>query len=173
MSRIHYLAYGSNLHPQRLLERTPSARVIGVVQIPGLQLAFHKRSTDGSDKCDLLESSTGALSYGVLYALSRADKGILDDVEGLGRGYHETSLRLSCNNHTYQAYAYVATHTHIDAALRPYHWYKAFVLAGARHHNLPQTYVDGIESVQSIPDPDMSRDASNMALLARMLSFKG
>ncbi len=173
MSQIHYLAYGSNLHPQRLLERTPSAYVIGVVQIPGLKLAFHKLSTDGSGKCDLFESSPDSLSYGVLYALSPADKTILDEVEGLGRGYHETSLRLSCNNISYQPYAYLAAHTHVDAALRPYHWYKAFVLTGARHHNLPKSYIDEIESVDSMPDPDTSRDASNMALLARMLSFNG
>lgn len=173
MNEIHYLAYGSNLHPRRLLERTPSAHVIGVVQIPGLKLSFHKRSTDGSGKCDLHASSPDSLSYGVIYALSPTDKKILDEAEGLGRGYHETTRSLSCNNISYQCYPYVAAHTHVDATLRPYHWYKAFVLAGARHHNLPKAYIDEIESVDSMPDPDSSRDAGNRALLARMLIFNG
>ena len=51
LSIIHYLAYGSNLHPLRLTLRVPSARVIGVVEMPGYMLEFHKRSIDGSGKC--------------------------------------------------------------------------------------------------------------------------
>lgn len=51
MPTIHYLAYGSNLHPIRMTERVPSARVLGAIELPDHLLAFNKRSTDGSSKC--------------------------------------------------------------------------------------------------------------------------
>ena len=51
LARIISLAYGSNLHPFRLTHRVPSAKLLGVVSVPGKRLAFHKRSDDGSGKC--------------------------------------------------------------------------------------------------------------------------
>ena len=173
MSGIHYLAYGSNLHPLRLLARAPSSRVIGVVPLPGRCVSFHKRSNDGSGKCNLPESSYADVSYGVIYELSIADKKNLDIAEGLGRGYDEALLSVSLNDATYRPIVYIAASSHIDAALQPYHWYKAFVLAGARHHNLPDDYIRSIESQPSVPDPDAGRNAENLALLARMLKFHG
>lgn len=47
----HCLAYGSNLHPLRLRKRVSTANLIGIVEMQGYQLAFHKRSTDESGKC--------------------------------------------------------------------------------------------------------------------------
>ena len=54
---------------------------------------------------------------------------------------------------------YVATA--VDAALRPYHWYKAYVLAGAQQHALPEEYIQRIRNVESIPDPDLRRARAN------------
>lgn len=171
MSYLHYLAYGSNLNPLRLLERVPSSRFIAVVPMPGRSVAFHKRSTDGSGKCNLVESSHAAQAYGVIYEFFVKDKAGLDAAEGLGHGYGEALLSFVLNKITYQPYAYVASDSYIDPALKPYHWYKALVLSGARYHNLPEEYVAELESVQSIPDPDYSRNARHEALLARMAEF--
>jgi len=172
MSQIHYLAYGSNLHPLRLLERAPSSRVIGVVPLPGRRVSFDKRSNDGSGKCNLPESSHAGVCYGVIYELALTDKKSLDRVEGLGHGYDEALLSVSLNNRTYRPSAYIAVSSHVDTTLRPYHWYKEFVLAGARHHNLPDDYIHSIESQPSVADPDAGRNADNFALLARMLKYR-
>lgn len=51
MTTVHYLAYGSNLHPLRLTARVSSARPLGTVPMPGYKIAFHKRSIDHSGKC--------------------------------------------------------------------------------------------------------------------------
>jgi hypothetical protein len=147
--------------------------VIGVVPIPGRNIRFHKRSTDGSGKCNLPETSPSDMSYGVIYEFSATDKKHLDVTEGLGYGYNEILIHVSLNNFTYKALAYIASVSHIDATLQPYHWYKEFVLAGARHHNLPDDYIHNIESKPSVPDPDAARDAKNMALLALMLKCDG
>lgn len=83
MKSLHYLAYGSNLHPLRLMERVPSARLIGVTEITGYQLRFHKRGKDGSAKCDLCWSDDRKSSvFGAIYRIASNEKPILDRAEG-------------------------------------------------------------------------------------------
>jgi hypothetical protein len=52
--RLHYLAYGSNLHPIRLRQRVNSARLIATLSLPGYRVLFNKRGQDLSAKCNLV-----------------------------------------------------------------------------------------------------------------------
>lgn len=169
MSRIRYLAYGSNLHPLRLAARVPSARAIGVVEMPGYALAFHKRSVDGSGKC-LLDAEQGShqTAYGVVYEIDTREKPTLDWHEENGRGYYEQHGRFLLNNEPCAPYLYLAQSEYIDPTLVPYDWYKALVLAGARFHDFPARYIASIEATPSRPDPDPGRARANQELLARM-----
>jgi len=169
MQPIYCVAYGSNLHPIRMEERVPSARVLGVVNLPELRLAFHKRSNDGSGKCLLHESRASVdHAYGVLYELDPAQKAGLDAAEGSGKGYFEQQVRVPLNGMDYPSFIYMASSTHIDNSLLPYHWYKSLVLVGARFHGLPVEYIATIESVGSIEDPDPVRRQKNEDLLRKM-----
>lgn len=169
MSTVHYLAYGSNLHPVRLVERVPSARVIGVIEMPGWLLAFHKRSIDGSGKCLIYtEQGEHHRMYGVLYEFDAREKANLDLLEGNNKGYSEKLVKFSLNCETYTSYIYVAQPTHIDPTLVPYHWYKNLVLAGAKYHNFPAHYIAAIETIHSKADPDINRTQDNENLLRRM-----
>lgn len=169
MPAIHYLAYGSNLHPLRLAARVPSANVLGVVEIPGFLLAFHKRSSDGSGKCLLYtEQGQHHRAYGVLYEFDTRDKAGLDVLEGNGKGYREQLVQFPLNGETYTPYLYVAQPTHIDPTLVPYHWYKNLVLAGARYHNFPANYIASIEATPSKSDPDAKRTREYEDLLRQM-----
>jgi hypothetical protein len=47
--------------------------------------------------------------------------------------------------------------------LRPYSWYKRFVVEGARQHGLPADYIAGIEALPAAEDPDQNRDVENRA----------
>lgn len=125
MSKVFYLAYGSNLHPLRLQERVPSASVVGVVELSEYKLVFHKRSTDGSGKC-LLSKTLDDLSkvYAVLYEFDDSHKSALDNAEGVGNGYYEELISVSLGENDYSAYIYMASTTYIDTALIPYTWYK-------------------------------------------------
>lgn len=38
MPSVYCIAYDSNLHPIRMEERVPSARALGIVELPGLTL---------------------------------------------------------------------------------------------------------------------------------------
>lgn len=172
MTTLHYLAYGSNLHPLRLMERTPSARVLGVVELPGRVVKFHKRSnTDASAKCDLVTLPGAGESYAVLYELSAAHKPLLDAVEGLGHGYREARADVELQGVSYRPFLYIAEESHIAPSLRPHHWYKAMVVAGARYHGFPDDYVEALEAVESAEDPDSRRADLHAALLDRMASY--
>lgn len=161
-----YLAYGSNLHPVRLGERVPSARLLGTVVLAGWSLRFHKRSdVDGSAKCDLLR--TGADSdqaYGAVYRMAAGDKPALDAAEGAG--YRQQTLELDFDGAPRRAFAYLAEAAYRDESLAPYDWYRDLVVAGARFLALPRPYVAAIERVSAIPDPDEGRSRHALATLA-------
>jgi gamma-glutamylcyclotransferase len=45
--------------------------------------------------------------------------------------------------------------------VRPYSWYKRFVLQGARQRGLSVEYIAKIEALVAIEDPNRVRDAEN------------
>lgn len=160
---MNYLAYGSNLHPARLRARTPSARLLSIAALPGWRLAFHKRSRDGSSKCNIVHSGRPTdMVYGALYRLTRNEKFLLDRYEGLGSGYHE--MKLSLPGHG-DVFFYSADQAYIDESLKPYDWYKRLVLLGAAYHDFPASYIIGIEAVTAVADPDRARQRENLGIL--------
>ncbi len=79
MPLVHYLAYGSNLHPLRFAKRVPSAQIIGRIELAGYQIAFHKKGKDGSGKCLFYKTGDKAhIMYGALYSFDSREKKELD-----------------------------------------------------------------------------------------------
>ena len=162
MHTLHYLAYGSNLFPPRLAARIAIHGVAAVVPMADTQLVFHKRGADGSGKCTLLPCD-GATAYGVVYRIDAADRDTLDRIEGVGHGYRVETL---CDAVLGECFFYRAEASAIDTRLVPFDWYHAYVLAGARHHGLPDDYLAAIAAVATVVDSDAARRAENFALLA-------
>jgi AIG2-like family len=130
MSTIHYFAYGSNMSTPRLRYRVPGCRFTFVARLPNHKLCFHKRSNDGSAKCNALGTAkpTDAV-IGAVYQIPMNEKPALDDAEGLGSGYHEEIVQvLSPEGEKVTVHAYIADASFIDDSLQPYSWYKDFVL---------------------------------------------
>ncbi|WP_412022088.1 gamma-glutamylcyclotransferase family protein [Burkholderia cepacia] len=154
-----YFAYGSNMSVERLVLRTPSARVVAIGYVPGHRLVFDKVSRkDGSGKCDCERTDARNDSVcGVLYAITEADRRALDKAEGAGYGYEPCQVNVETEQGPVLALTYIATDKR--QGLNPYHWYKRHVLAGARQAHLPASYIAAIEQVQSIDDPDSERAA--------------
>jgi gamma-glutamylcyclotransferase len=164
-----YLAYGSNLHPTRLRERVPSASVVGVVPIAGHRLEFSKVGTDASGKCTMLASGCrDDIVYGVLYDMDAGHKSRLDSAEGKGAGYNEHKMSCELGEACYTPFTYLAQAGYIDASLRPYGWYRDMVLEGARYHMLPASYIQMLERISAVPDPDNGRSAENELRLQAM-----
>lgn len=159
-----YFAYGSNMVSRRLRARTPSAAAKGAGYLSGRRLTFDKVSTDGSGKCDVEPTSHPTdRVYGVVFEIACGEKSALDAAEGLGKGYREERVTVITSSGNLEAIAYAATEK--EPALRPFHWYKALVVAGAAEHALPGPYVEWLRTADSKPDPEATRRAENEALL--------
>lgn len=157
-------AYGSNIHSSRIQERCPSARALGVAELHGHELKWHKRSKDGSGKCDVVQTKDESrIVYGVLYEIAESEKSALDKAEGLGNGYEEKKVQVVFEGKPRTATLYAATNT--ESSLKPYTWYKAFVVAGAKEHKLPSEYIRQLEAVEATQDSDIKRHESNTQLL--------
>ena len=169
---IYYFAYGSNLHPVRLMERVPSAELIGVARHPGHLLAFHKRSNDGSSKCTMFSSVSDQV-YGAIYRLKPEDKNTLDRFEGKGYGYIDRQITLEHNEIEYTCFTYLAQQSHIGSDLKPYHWYKKLVILGAQYLQFHDAYISSIEAVKSTEDPDAARRKERGELIERIIKYRG
>ncbi|MEW8693220.1 MAG: gamma-glutamylcyclotransferase family protein [Candidatus Thiodiazotropha endolucinida] len=159
-----YFSYGSNMSSRRLLNRVASARFMTTAVLRGHLLHFHKKSLDGSAKCDAFATKrANDAVMGVVYEIASSHKPALDRVEGLGQGYEEKNIELiTPSGEWLTAYTYYATS--IDHTLKPYHWYKYHVLTGAMENSLSPGYVDGLRNVTSVEDPEPRRHALEMAI---------
>lgn len=161
---MFYFAYGSNMSSRRLTSRVSGVGLLGVAKLARHTLRFHKIGSDGSAKCDVIH--TGSLDHfvmGVVFRITDSQKPILDKIEGLGVGYEEKTIELkSLSGEDIEASTYIATH--VDPALKPYHWYKHHVLTGAREHGLPDAYIEQISAIESIDDSDQGRHDIEMAI---------
>jgi len=166
---MHYLAYGSNLHPLRLVDRVPNSRLVGTTQLDGYRLTFHKRSVDGSAKCNLLYTDdSDDVAYGAVYFVPENEVQALDAAEGLNKGYDKQQRLVTVDGEAFDTFTYFASRTHLVSDLEPYHWYKGFVLAGARKLRFPTHYIERINSVPSKQDDDLERRIKNENLLVQL-----
>lgn len=160
-----YFAYGSNMLTRRLLERTPSARVVGVAKLADHELRWHKVGKDGSGKCDFVRAAAPqSCVHGVVFEIAVADKAALDLAEGIGKGYKECEVEVQTAHGATAVWTYCATN--IDPLAKPYTWYKALVVAGAKEHGLPSAHVAALEAAVAKEDPKPERAARNELLVA-------
>lgn len=164
MSTIVYFSYGSNMSFRRLHRRVSKARMIDVGRLEEHKLKFHKRSKDGSAKCDAvyIENSKDFV-YGVAFEISISQLQTLNKFEGLGKGYEQKYVDIITRNRgKISALTYYATD--IDASLKPYCWYKEHVLYGAREYELPKEYIAKIKKVDAIPDLNIKRHEEELII---------
>ena len=159
---MKYFSFGSNMLLARLSKRVPSAKVSSKGILTGHKLMWHKVSSDGSGKCDAFQTGNDSdILHGVLFDMAERDKPSLDTAEGLGFGYDEkiVSVFSEAEKQMVNAITYYATN--INDSLKPYHWYKSFVLEGAIENNLPDDYIEMIREVKSIEDESDTRRSRN------------
>ena len=145
---------------ERLLDRVPGARFEAVVEVPGYALRFHKRSDDGSGKCNIV--NTGAAEdviYGIVFDVPDGELPMLDRAEGLNQGYdyYDFTVGPDGDGDEIDVRAYVAAADYIVEDLIPYNWYHDLVMAGAEQHRLPEEYIDELRRVQAVEDPNPNR----------------
>jgi gamma-glutamylcyclotransferase len=135
-------------------------------RLEGYRLLFNKKSGDGSGKANV-EPSADDEVWGVVYSIPDSDLGLLDDGE---RGYgREQKVIRHADGTLITAWVYIAVAS-CDRALRPFGWYKRFLVEGATEHALPRHYISKLESVEFDEDVDRNRDKKKRALRCKTLS---
>lgn len=164
MSILYYFAYGSNMSSKRLTQRVPSASFVSTATLFEHDLRFHKKSHDGSAKCNAFETSNpDDHVIGTVFTLQAIEKPALDSAEGLGFGYEVKQVEVQLRSGQWQSvFTYYATD--IDEMLLPYEWYHTHVINGAREYNLPNDYLTKIEKIKSISDPDHHRHQKELSI---------
>ncbi len=166
--KFYYFAYGSNMLTERLRARCPSANLIGNASKDNYVLEFNKRSKDGSGKATLRrEAGPGRRVVGVLFEIESTEKKRLDQAEGRGKGYDRCDsfiVRLANGGDPIDTACYVATET--DHHLKPYDWYLALVVGGAREHHLDEEYIAHLSQFSYEDDECLERHERKVALEA-------
>jgi hypothetical protein len=155
------------------MERVPSANLVDVIEVGNHSLTFHKRSNDGSSKCNLHHTGRESDSvFGAIYKISRKHKITLDRFEGRGYGYTDNQIILQHQGKEYPCFTYLAQQTHIVDSLKPYHWYKKLVVMGAKYLKFPHSYTSTIDTVESVEDPEEKRRKEKEILIEKIANYR-
>jgi hypothetical protein len=157
-------AFGSNMCSGRF--RDYGVEPIGsgrAAALNGFRLVFNKLSKKDSSGKANLSPAAGHQVWGVLYEISSAHLAVLDS--GEGRGYRRSRSPVhTTESGLVDAWVYVATKPSTDATLRPYTWYKRFLVEGAQKHMLPAEYIAELQAIDATTDSDLKRHAERWAL---------
>lgn len=140
---------------------------VTVARLHAHVLRFHKVGfRDGSGKGDAFNTGIEAdVIWGAIYEIASSEKPQLDHAEGLGNGYVGKMIEVESARGWILATTYVASPDAIRPDLKPYTWYKDFVIAGAIEHDLSREYVAAIRGGVSVQDPDEARAAEHRRIL--------
>lgn len=140
-------AYGSNMDPDQFRERCPGSEVVGIAVLHD----FHWCITDRGVAS--VRSHPGGRVFGVLLRLTAKDETRLDVCEGVHAGFYLRRILPveMASGGSVDALVYIAEDVGYG---KPRPGYLERVLAGARHHGLPDGAIAEIASWgQSTPDP--------------------
>lgn len=158
-------AYGSNMCLGRLLDYKVHPEGPGQpAQLRGYVLRLNKlgrrrgrRSGKGN-----IEQCAAETVWGVLYKIPDHELTVLD--AGEGPGYQRVRLRVESSDGPVDAWVHVAKEPSNDPDLRPYGWYKRFIVEGARSHDLPAEYIAKLEAIEAVDDPDQEWERNRRSL---------
>jgi gamma-glutamylcyclotransferase (GGCT)/AIG2-like uncharacterized protein YtfP len=144
-----YFAYGSNLNPTQMAARCPGHRVVGRASLEGYVLRFRGYGRDWAGAVGTVEPSPGSTVWGAIFELTQEHYDALDEYEGYDGPGAETSLydRVEVtvrgeNGEPVRCLTYVIR-PHAEGL--PSAAYRNAIVAGLRHHGLPEEYVAALE----------------------------
>ena len=151
---MDYFAYGSNLDPEQMAERCPSAAFLHRALLPEFELAFTRWST--RRRCGVADvvPSPGGRVWGVVYAMSEDDGRLLDGFEGFVPGrtanwYARVERTVAIDGDPHRPLA-VVTYEVVERAPEPFapsDDYLRHLVRGAAHWGLPDAYQAHLRSI--------------------------
>ena len=143
---------------ERLSDRVSSAKNPRRYALHEFRLRFHKKSGDGSGKCNIFRTgSDHDVVHGVLFDIDDRQISDLDACEGCGQHYRKSWITDQIDGEETEIFFYVAMDDMIDDARKPYCWYYKLVIAGAEQHKLPDDYRARLRELPCIHDPVPAR----------------
>jgi gamma-glutamylcyclotransferase len=151
---MDYFAYGSNLDPDQMAARCPSAAFAGRAVLEGHALAFTRWST--RRRCGVADvvPAPGGRVWGVVYTMSEADGLRLDGFEGYAPGrawnwYTRVERTVALDGDPQRPL--VATTYEVveraDVPFAPSRAYLDHLVRGAAHWQLPDAYQAHLRSI--------------------------
>jgi gamma-glutamylcyclotransferase (GGCT)/AIG2-like uncharacterized protein YtfP len=144
---VYYFAYGSNLSWQQMQRRCPSSRFVCVARLPNYQFAIARHSRLRDCGTANVFPANGKAVWGAVYDVLEAELTILDGFED---GYRRETLpvfAIGNGKEPLNTLVYVAeTETNVPL---PNTEYKRLIVDGARHWNLPASYLLMLEAIQA------------------------
>jgi gamma-glutamylcyclotransferase (GGCT)/AIG2-like uncharacterized protein YtfP len=144
-------SYGSNLCPSQLSRRCPRWDGSGLVaRLEGWHWGINKRRlgrAPGEGAAGLVRHS-GAHCWGVVHHHSPDDRPTLDRCEGVAAGHyrHQRVTVTSAAGERVDALTYIPTPAWRAPGLSAGPDYARTILRGARHWNLPESWLDQLEA---------------------------
>jgi len=147
---LYYFAYGSNMNWQQMQRRCPSARFICVARLPDYQFGITRHSRLRRCGTANVFPIRGEQVWGIVYDVSDADLTILDGFED---GYRREILSFFPRDDGEQPVSAMIYLAEIeDKVPRPDVEYRRLIVEGARHWQLPSSYVDLLEAIEIATD---------------------
>lgn len=144
---MYYFAYGSNLSWQQMQRRCPSSRFVCVASLPNYQFAIARHSRLRDCGTANVFPANGKTVWGAVYDVLEAELTILDGFED---GYRREILpvfAIGNGKDPLNTLVYVAEIE--NNVPLPNAEYKRLIVAGARHWNLPASYLLMLEAIQA------------------------
>ena len=150
---VYYFAYGSNMDAAQMRERCPSARAVGIARFPDHRLAFTRMAT--TRRCGVADAvpSPGDDVWGVVYEVEAGELAYLDECEGVDVGAYvrearAVRLKATGGEEVVKAEVYFVR----ERAAREFKTnaaYKTILLAAAGYWDLPASYVEALEDLET------------------------
>lgn len=142
---MYYFAYGSNMNWPQMQRRCPSARFICVARLPDYQFGISRHSRLRQCGTANVFPASGQEVWGIVYDVNDADLATLDGFED---GYRREVLSFLPRDNggpPVHALVYLAE---IEKNVPPSNTeYRRLIVEGARHWDLPASYVSRLETI--------------------------
>jgi len=142
-----YFAYGSNMDPGQMAERTPGGRALGAARLSGYRLTFTRDSPAWGGGVGHIEVDPGDEVWGVLWELTSDHVDALDVYEAVELGvYTRERVTVAHDGGEVEAHAYIAVKTDFK---KPSKKYMSALIRGAEAHALPDEYVERLRAIET------------------------
>jgi gamma-glutamylcyclotransferase (GGCT)/AIG2-like uncharacterized protein YtfP len=147
---LYYFAYGSNMNWEQMQRRCPSARFVCTASLPDFRFAIARHSRLRNCGTANIFAERGSEVWGIVYDVSEPDLAILDGFED---GYRREKLFVRAGGdrqNMLEVLVYIAKKE--DAVPLPNPEYKQLIIEGARHWNIPESYLSMLQAIQAAAD---------------------